>query len=169
MFQNQVYINAAEAIPGDFASNNTVSYQLTSTGLMIADSNGVTIGHFASINSNGTVSSILAAAPDISRVGFVHREFNGQITTYLAESGMTIQPGEPVSLFRRGDFWVYVDVINGTPVRDAQIWWDVLTGHTIVGAPTTPPATTINTGFVLVSETAAVGNTVIISGPGVGA
>lgn len=164
MFQNQVYINPAEAIPGDFASSNPNQYQLTSTGLMIADTNGVKIGHFAALNSTGTVSSTLAAAPsDASRVGFVHREFNGQIVTYLAESGMTIQPGEPVSLFRMGDFWVYVDVINGTPVRGAQIWWDVLTGNTIVGAPTSPPSTTVNTGFILMSETAAVGNTVIIA------
>ena len=164
MFQNQVYIQPAEAIPGDFASSNPMQYQLTSTGLMIADTNGVKIGQFGSLNSTGTVSSPLVAAPSApSSVGFVHRDFNGQIVTYLAESGMAIQPGEPVALFRFGDFWVNVDVINGTPVRGAQVWWDVLTGHTIVGAPTSPPSTTVNTGYILMSETATVNTTVIIS------
>lgn len=163
MFQNQVYINPAEAIPGDFAYSNPMRYQLTSTGRMVADANGVKIGKFASLNSDGTVSSTLASAPQSTRVGFVHREFNGQIVTFLAESGMTIQPGEPVSLFDNGDFWVYVDAITGTPVRGAAIYWDVLTGNTIVGAPGSPPATTIDTGYYLISETAAVGNVVIIS------
>lgn len=163
MFQNQVYVNPAQAMPGDFASSNPMSYQQTSTGRMVADATGVLIGKFASMNADGTVSSTLAAAPDATRIGFVHREFNGQIVTFLAESGMTIQPGEPVSLFRTGDFWVNVDAITGTPVRGAKIYWDVLTGNTIVGAPASPPATTIDTGYVLMSETAAVGNYVIIS------
>lgn len=163
MFQNQVYINPAEAIPGDFASSNPMVYRLTSTGRMIAAAAGVTIGKFACLNADGTVSSILAAAPNATRIGFVHREFNGQITTFLAESGMIIQAGEPVALFKSGDFWVNVDVITGTPVRGAAIYWDVLTGNTIVGAPGSPPATTVNTGYILTSETAAVGDKVIIS------
>lgn len=166
MFQNQVYINPAEAIPGDFASSNPMIYKLSGTGRMVADAVGVLVGKFACLNANGTVSTLLAAAPNATRVGFVHRESNAQITTFLAESGYTIQPGNPVSLFGKGDFWVRTDVITGTPVRGAAVFWDVLTGNTIIGAPASPPATTIDTGFVLISESATVGATVEISNTG---
>jgi hypothetical protein len=166
MFQNQVYINPAQAVPGDFASSNPMVYKLSGTGKMVADASGVTVGRFASLNANGTVSSILASAPNPTRVGFVHREFNAQIVTYLAESGMTIQPGQPVSLFGKGDFWVRTDVITGSPVRGAAVFWDVLTGNLTIGAPGSPPATTIDTGYVLISEAATVGAVVKISNTG---
>jgi len=166
MFQQQVYINSAQAVAGDFASSNPMVYKLSGNGKMVAAAAGVTVGKFAVLNSDGTVSSILAAAPQASRVGFVHRENNAQITTYLAESGMTIQVGQPVALFGKGDWWVRADAITGTPARGAAVYWDVLTGNTIIGAPGSPPATTIDTGYVLVSEAATVGATVIISNTG---
>lgn len=166
MFQNQVYINPAQAVAGDFASSNPMVYKLSGNGKMVADADGVTVGKFAALLANGTVDSILAAAPQASRVGFVHREFNAQIITYLAESGMTIQPGQPVSLFGKGDWWVRTDVITGTPTRGAAVFWDVLTGNTIIGAPGSPPATTIDTGYVLISEAATVGAVVKISNTG---
>jgi hypothetical protein len=166
MFQNQVYINPAQAIPGDFASSNPMIYKLSGTGRMVADATGVKVGQFACLNADGTVSTLLASAPDPSRVGFVHREWNAQITTFLGEAGYTILPGEPVALFGKGDFWANVNVITGTPVRGAAVYWDVLTGNIIVGAPASPPSTTINTGYVLISETASVGVVVEISNTG---
>jgi hypothetical protein len=167
-FQNQVYINPAVGLPGDFASSNPMIYKLSSTGRMVADANGVTVGHFAILNNGtnttGTVTSLPAAAPAAAEmVGFVHRETNAQIVTYLAESSVEIYPGQPVALFTKGDFLVNVDVINGTPVNGAQVWWDTVTGNTIIGAPTSPPATTVQTSFFLVSDSATVGATVIIS------
>jgi len=166
MFQNQVYIQPAQAVPGDFASSNPMIYKLSGTGRAVADSSGVTVGHFAALNATGTVTSIFSSAPDASRIGFVHREFNAQITTFLAEAGYTIQAGEPVALFGKGDFWVNTDVITGSPVRGAQVWWDMTTGNTIIGAPSSPPATTVNTGYILISESATVGAVVVISNTG---
>ncbi len=166
MFQNQVYINPAQAVPGDFASSNPMIYKLSGNGKMVAVAEGVTVGKFAALLADGTVDSILAAAPQATRVGFVHRENNAQITTYLAESSMIIQGGQPVALFGKGDFWVRTDVITGTPVRGAAVYWDVLTGNTIIGAPGSPPSTTIDTGFYLVSEAATVGAVVKISNTG---
>jgi hypothetical protein len=166
MFQNQVYINPAQALPGDFASSNPMHYKLSGTGTMIADTSGVTVGKFAILNADGTVTSLPSAALAGQRLGFVHRENNAQIVTFLAEAGNMIQKGQPVSLFGAGDFFVNVDAITGTPVRGAQVWWDTVTGNTIVGAPGSPPATTVNTGFVLVSEIATVNAIVMISNIG---
>lgn len=162
MFQNQVYITPAQALPGDFASSNPMDYKISSTGKMVADSAGVKVGQFAVLNAAGTVTSVPGAAPStLTRLGFVHRENNAQITTFLAESGYTIQPGQPVALFGRGDFWVNADAVTGSPTRGAVVCWDTTTGLINIGA--TPTATLIDTGYKLLSETASANATVIIS------
>ena len=89
---------------------------------------------------------------------------NAQITTYLAESGMTIRVGEPVALFGKGDFWIVADAITGTPVRGAAVLWDTTTGLVNIGGTAT--ATLIDTGYVMISETATAGLLVAISNTG---
>lgn len=165
-FQRQVYINPAQALPGDFASSNPMVYKLSSTGRMVADTTGVKVGQFCALNADGTVTTIPGAAPSggLSRVGFVHREFNAQITTFLAESGYTIAPGQPVAAFGAGDFFIKADAITSTPTRGAAILWDTTTGLINVGATAT--ATLIDTGYKMISETVTAGDTIIISNHG---
>lgn len=163
-FQQQVYINPAVALPGDFASSNPMIYKLSITGKMVADSAGVLVGQFAELNASGTVTSVPGVAPSAaSRIGFVHREQNAQISTFLADHGYTILPGQPVSLWGSGDFFATANVVTASPSRGAQIWWDTLTGNTIVGAPVSPPSTTVQTPFLLIDETVVVGQTITIS------
>jgi len=165
MFQNQVYINPAQAIPGDFASSNPMVYKLSSTGKMVADSSGVKVGQFCVLNADGTVTSVPGAAPSsTSRIGFVHREENAQITTFLAESGYTIQPGQPVAAFGKGDFFINADAVTGSPSRGAIVCWDTTTGLVNIGA--TPTSTLIDTGWIMISESATANSTIIISNNG---
>ena len=166
MFQNQVFITPAQALPGDFASSNPMVYKLSSNGIMVADSSGVKVGQFAALNANGTVTTVPGSAPSggLSRIGFVHREFNAQITTFLAESGYTIQPGQPVALFGTGDFFVNADAVTGSPSRGAVIAWDTTTGLINVGGSTS--GTVIDTGWRMVSEAASVNSTIQISNIG---
>jgi hypothetical protein len=165
MFQNQVYITPAQAVPGDFASSNPMVYKLSSTGKMVADASGVTVGRFCVLNADGTVTSVPGAAPSsTSRIGFVHREMNAQITTFLAESGNTIQVGQPVAAFGTGDWFVNADVVVGSPSRGAAILWDTTTGNISVAGTVT--STLIDTGYKMISESATVGATIIISNLG---
>jgi hypothetical protein len=166
MFQNQVYINPAVGLPGDFASTNPREYKLSSTGRMVADASGVKVGQFVVLNADGTCTTIPGAAPSggLSRVGFVHREWNAQITTFLAESGYTIQAGQPVAAFGSGDWFINADAITGTPARGAAILWDTTTGLINVGATAT--ATLIDTGYKMISEAATVNALIIISNLG---
>jgi hypothetical protein len=165
MFQNQVYINPAQAVPGDFASTNPMVFKLSGAGKCVADASGVSVGRFAVLNTDGTVTSIPGVTPaPIQRLGFVNRVNNAQIVTYLAESGYTIQPGQPVSLFGTGDWFVKADAITGSPTRGALIAWDFTTGLINIGA--TIAGNLIDTGYTLVSESATVGATVIISNTG---
>lgn len=166
MFQNQVYINPAQGLPGDFASSNPMVYKLSSTGKMVADASGVKVGQFCALNADGTVTTIPGAAPSggLSRIGFVHREENAQIVTYLAESGYTIQPGQPVAAFGTGDWFINADAVTGTPSRGAAILWDTTTGLINVGGTAT--ATLIDTGYKMISESAAANALIIISNTG---
>lgn len=163
MFQNQVYITPSQGLPGDFASSNPMNYKLSGGGKMVADASGVKVGQFAILNSDGTVTTIpgSAAAAPTYRIGFVHREDNAQITTFLSEAGYTIQAGQPVALFGEGDFYVNADAITGTPVRGAVIGWDTTTGLINVGATIT--GNVVDTGFVMVSESVTAGSTIVIS------
>ncbi len=74
---------------------------------------------------------------------------------------MTIQPGQPVELFATGDFFATANAITGTPARGAAVIWDPAAGTINIGA--TVSGTTIDTGFVLLSEGPIVaGQTVMI-------
>lgn len=103
MFQSHVNYQQAPAVSGDFASNNPRASVVPSEGAFVAGSNGVVVGRFAWIGADGrTVSNTGTGAPD----GFVHREQQALITTYLAEASNTVPQGFPVTLMRTGDYWI---------------------------------------------------------------
>ena len=112
----QTVTNAVQApgMAGDFASANPRATLLSnvdynSAGFR-AGSNGLTIGLFTWLDpaTYTFASNSGAGAPN----GFVHREAQGLITTYLTEYGYTIPAGFGCScIFDSGDFFV---VNNGT-------------------------------------------------------
>jgi len=101
-FQKQVYIEPAAAVAGDFASSNPRSTVLAGQGALVADTAGVTVGRFAWADATGKVTNAGSGVP----TGFVHREQQGVITVFLAESTMLIPVGLGVTLHNGGDFWV---------------------------------------------------------------
>ncbi len=103
-FQKQVNSQPAPAVAGDFASANPRATVLAGEGALVAGTAGVTVGKFGWVNAAGTVvdsHGVVGRAPD----GFVHRDMQALITTYLAESSMAIPAGFPVTLHNEGDFW----------------------------------------------------------------
>lgn len=119
-FPNQVNVQPAPAVAGDFASTNPRATVDAGPGGLVAGAAGVVVGRFAWLSYNaadtdnapaqannfGTASGTsLPAAP----AGLVHREQQALITTFLAEFGMTVPAGFPVTLFNAGDFWVKND------------------------------------------------------------
>lgn len=163
-FQTVVPITPAIGVPGAFASVNPRQFVVSGTAdqFMIADDDGVAVGRFAILNADGTVTSQpAAAAVEPSRLGFVHRYMGAAlITTWLAENSNLITPGQPVELFATGDFFAVADAITGTPTRGAAVIWNPTTGLINIGA--TAAAGTVDTGFVLLSETATAGQIVMI-------
>lgn len=99
-FQNKVNLQQAPAIAGDFASANPVISRLAGEGALVAGADGVTVGLFAWV-SGKLVSNAGSGAP----AGFIHRENQAAITTWLADSSNLIPTGRPVTVHVAGDFW----------------------------------------------------------------
>ncbi len=109
-FPNQVNVAQAPAVEGDFASSNPRFSYDAGPGGLVAGPNGVTVGRFAWVSYSGIDAD---NAPTIANnngvgpvAGFVHREQQGLITTFLAEASMLIPAGLGVNLSTGGDFWV---------------------------------------------------------------
>lgn len=103
-FQKTVNTVQAPAVAGDFASANPRASTLSPSGAFVAGVGGVNVGLFAWISPDGqtvTNSGEAAHAPD----GFIHRDQQGLIVTYLAEATMNVPVGFPVTLMNQGDFW----------------------------------------------------------------
>ena len=102
-FQTTVNLQQAPAVAGDFATANPRASFPAGEGQYVAAAAGVTVGRFAWIQADGvTVLNTGTGKPD----GFIHREQQALISTYLAESGNLIPIGFPVTLMRTGDYFV---------------------------------------------------------------
>jgi hypothetical protein len=111
-FQTLVSTQPRPAVAGDFADQNPRSSVDAGPGALRAGTNGVTIGAFAwwdtstgvDVTSGGPILVNNAGAG--TPTGFVHREQQGLITTYLSEAGMVIPAGMGVTLMDTGGFWM---------------------------------------------------------------
>lgn len=100
-FQSTVHNDPNPAVAGDFASANPRASRLAGPGAFVAGSGGCNVGLFAWADANGLVTNAGSGVPS----GFVHRDMQGLITTWLAEASMNIPEGLPVTLMSAGDFW----------------------------------------------------------------
>lgn len=112
-FQSQVYVQPAPAVAGDFCDANPRASVDAGPGGLVAGASGVTVGRFAwwdnsriDPNNAPIIVNSFGAGPV---TGFVHREQQGLITTYLAGSSMLIAPGFNMSLMSEGGFWAVND------------------------------------------------------------
>jgi len=104
-FQTQVNIAQAPAAEGDFADNNPRTSMLAGPGgLVVGDANGVNVGRFAWASAAGLVTT-QTATPNASDYGFIARRQQALIVTFLAESGMNVPVGMPITLMTRGSYW----------------------------------------------------------------
>lgn len=108
-FQTQVNVQPAPAVEGDFCSTNPRFTFDAGPGGLVTGASGVRVGYFAwataplDPNSGPSIANNFGSGPV---TGFVHREQQGLITTFLADAAMTVPQGFPITLFTGGDFWV---------------------------------------------------------------
>ncbi|WCS27245.1 hypothetical protein LOK46_10630 [Methylobacterium sp. NMS14P] len=104
-FQQSINVTQAPGVAGDFCSTNPRHSALSVPGGYVAGPSGLTVGLFAWADT--ATGTVLQNSGTGLPTGFVHRNLNALIVTYLAEFGMTIQQGQPVGdLFDEGDFFV---------------------------------------------------------------
>ena len=100
-FQQTVNITPAPAVAGDFASANPNASVVAGPGAFVAGSGGANVGAFGWADTSGLVTNAGSGVP----TGFIHRDTNALITTWLAQASMNIPAGQPVTLMSAGDFF----------------------------------------------------------------
>jgi hypothetical protein len=116
-FPQQVNVQPAPAVAGDFASANPRIFVNAGPGDLIVGSNGLYVGRFAwqDAAGNGTVANSAngiawGAAGVNAPTGFVHRAQQGLNTTGpgagYVDGTQYVPPGYPITLANGGDFWI---------------------------------------------------------------
>lgn len=148
-FQKQVNLTPAPALPGDFASSNPRTSVLAGPSGFVAGTGGVNTGAFAWIGSDGVTvynHGTATRAPD----GFVHREQQSLIQTYLAESANNVPAGFPITLHNEGDFWCTVGgstaATYGASVYSNYSDGSITIGSASIGASVTASIGSTSTG-----------------------
>lgn len=174
-FQTTVGTLPPPAVEGDFASANPRWNVLAGPGGLVAGPAGLTVGRFAWLSFAGidpdnapTIANSFGSGPV---AGFVHRELNATITTYLADNGMTIMPGTQATLFSGGDFWVKNN--GSTPALFGQSAYANLGTGAVsfgaAGAPATASGSTSTVAAATFSATGSIsGNVLTVSAVGSG-
>ena len=138
-FQTSINQYLAPAVEGDFADHGIRAVQVAGEQQYVAGSAGVVIGRFAWIKLDGTVENAGTLVP----AGFVHRDQQTLITTYLAGSTMVAVAGSPITIFSQGAFWAKTGTIAtiGQKVFASQTDGSIVTdaaGTTVAGFVETP-------------------------------
>lgn len=108
-FPTSVSYAPAPAVEGDFCDANPRSTVNAGPGGLVAGPNGVTVGRFAwatSPNDANGAPAVVSNTGTGAPTGFLHREMQGIITTFLAETSNVVPSGFPITLFKSGGFWV---------------------------------------------------------------
>lgn len=125
-FQTQVNSAQAPGVEGDFCNFEPRFTVHAGPGGLVSGPNGCTVGRWAwfngvfdvnetptAVSSSFVGSGVLAAGGTqpfgtnaAEPAGFVHREQQALITTFLGDATLSIPQGFPVTLFSGGGFWV---------------------------------------------------------------
>ena len=135
-FQTTVNTQQAPAVAGDFANKNPRATVTGQQGQIIAGPGGVTIGRFAWLDATGTYASNTGQGIP---AGFVSRDQQGTITTWLADNGFVIPSGYPVVLFDDADFFV-VNAGTAATAYSQKAYANNANGTVSFAATGTPPS-----------------------------
>lgn len=134
--QTTVQLNPAFAVAGDHVGIGLRQGVLAIGAAFVAGPLGVTVGRFGWVDRGDyqRIRNTGVGAP----IGFIARELDGLITTFLAGTSMTIPPGLPVHIYSQGSFWA---VNSGTTIAKPgdRAYANYTSGLVSFGAPNSPP------------------------------
>jgi hypothetical protein len=142
-FQIQVNSQQAPAVAGDFASDNPRASVISPEGGFVCGAGGMNVGTFGWVQADGktVLNSAAAGAPN----GFIARQEQALIATYLAEYGINIPAGFPCTLFWKGDFWFKAN--NNAAVVGQKVFAKLADGTTQTAAAGANVAGYVETPF----------------------
>lgn len=164
---SQVNVQPAIGVAGDFADSNPRASVDAGAGGLISGASGVVIGRFAwlsasTIDADGApaiVNNTGAGKPQ----GFVHREQQGLITTYLTAFGMTIAPGFQMGLMASGGYLAKNDGA-GQALPGMKAYANLADGSVtfaLTGAPTAGLSATASVAASTASVTGSISDNVL--------
>lgn len=174
-FQNAVNVAQAPAVAGDFCSTNPRASTLAGPGAFVAGPLGVIVARFAwavsPLDGDGAPATVYNSGFGLPS-GFVHREMQASIVTYLAAFGNTILAGMPLTLMSSGDYWVKNDGATEAEYG-MKAYANFADGKITFAATGTPPGGGTSTASTLAAGTASVtgsisGNTLTVTAVGSG-
>jgi hypothetical protein len=128
-FQKQVNNQPAPAVEGDFCSANPRASVLVGPNGFLAPVGGLTVSRFCWADPNtGDVSQSYKAG---YQLGYLHRENQALITTFLGDNTLVVPAGLVVTLLSQGEFWARFDA-GATPGN--AVYADPNTGKAVAGA-----------------------------------
>lgn len=152
-FPNQVGTITAPAVAGDFAAYHPQGSVLAGPNAFVAGPAGLTVGRFcwADPSDNGQLNNYGYGAPS----GFVHRDQQVNITTWLGEASMTVSPGTQCAAMVSGSFWAKND---GTiqAVRGMKVYANFADGKVSANV-TGQAATAVMTGSIAAGTASVTG------------
>lgn len=174
-FQTTVSVQPAFAVAGDFASSNPRFTVDVGAGGMVAGTS-LFVGRFAwtfpPLDPEGTATVANCVGGSGPVTGFVHREQQGIITIYLAETTMQVAQGFGVTLMNGGDFWV-VNSGTGLATVGMKAYASFGSGLVSFAVTGTPTAGAVSTGTIAAGAASVTGSiagnlmTVTVIGSGI--
>jgi hypothetical protein len=159
-FQTSVNTNLPIGVEGDPYGTNPSASVPSQAGAFVAGPNGVTVGQFAWIQTDGITVANSPQTGTPKPDGFVPREQQGLITNYLAESSMVIPEGFGVSIMGSGS---WLDKVTVAPALLRQKAFAKLTDGTLQpGAAGATISGYVETDFSIM-RAAAVGDLTVIN------
>lgn len=156
-FPKTVSYQPAPAVEGDFCDANPRASVNAGPGGLFVGPAGAVIGRFcwatAPNDADGAPASVTNSGTG-PVTGFLHREQQGLITAFLAESGMTMQPGFPVTLMKSGGFWAR-NAGAGAASKGQKAFAKLADGSVVFGAAGAVIADAVETKFIAMSAGAA--------------
>ena len=147
----QVQTYMAPGVEGDFASLNPNFSLIAGAGAMVAGSN-LYVGRFCWANPTNTILNSNGSGPV---TGFLGRNQQGLITTFLANSTLQVLPGIQCFAYTGGDFWIRN---NGTLITTVgmKAYANYATGLVAFAASGSPPSGGSATGSIAASSAVSV-------------
>lgn len=145
--QTQVNAQQAPAVAGDWASGNPRAFVDAGQGALVTGANGAVVGRFVWLSKssldNDNAPAVVNNTGTGPVAGIIHRGQQGLITTFLADSSMSLIPGTQTAVCSAGDLWVKNDGATAALVGQKAYanYADGKVSFAATGAPGTASAT----------------------------